>query len=219
MTESILESIDSPEETAAQLRREEASAAAPFWFKNIQLHPLAVGREGDWLLHCRRIGLPPLTDVINDVETFIPHAGRLLFFLAHPPGKWLASWMVFSPSVSAGRLDLQIREWIDEHIKPGPDVSAAVNLALAIYDRAHELQPAIADDPEGGGDELGEGRGLRHERRSSPSSRRPSTAVSAPSTSNTNTHPKRRRRSSIVRESRAASSTSGPRSSPRKKQK
>lgn len=134
----MLEPLDPPDP------HEAVFTAAPFAWKNIPLHPLAIAREGDWLMHCRRIGLPPLSVCLDDAETFSAFAFRLLWFCAHEPEVWLCRWM------KGGGLELEkeISQWLEKHIRPGDQVEA-VRLALDIFTRAHENMARPCAEEEG----------------------------------------------------------------------
>lgn len=189
--------------------REEAFAAAPFLWKDLSLHPLSIGREGDFLIHCRRIGLPPLAAAMKSTETFLSHAIRILWFCAHEPESWLAFWMKREGSFL---LDLVIREWADKHILPG-EQDQVVGLALDIFDRAHVNHAARVSEDDA--DDVGEPRGPSDDRSTSSSSPGPFTAPSVPTPSNTTSRKRKAGRSSTATASAAARRSSGLKS-PRK---
>lgn len=194
-------------------RREVAFAAAPFWWKRIPLKALAIGREGDWLMHCRQIGLPPVAAAMRELDTFLPHAVRLLWFCANDESAWLAFWMKRAGSFL---LDLEIRRWAEAQILPG-EQGLVVGLALEIYDRAHATLAARVDT--GDDDEPGERRGPWDARSTSRSSHGPSTAPSAPGKSSTGTRRKKGGRWCTATGSRAEGATSGPGRARRRKRK
>lgn len=183
MTEDINNLPRTP--TPEQARAEDFTAA-PWQWKGITLEPLAIMREGDWLAHCRRIGLPPLDVAMSGGrETFLPHATRLLWFLAHDPMLWLLPGMQGDMAPLA--IELVLRPWCDEHILlTGEDAIAACTLAHQIWNRAHGHQPQVDDTASEEEDEdeqeqdgkapAGEPHGLASPRSTSRSSARPSPA-------------------------------------------
>jgi hypothetical protein len=187
----------------AEQRREEAFIAAPWHWRDIPLHPLSIGREGDWLQHCRRIGLPPLHEVINSGEGFLSMAQRLLWFCAHEPRAWLSVWMKGGEAAPIV-LESRITEWADKNILPG-DQLAVLKLALDIYDRSRATQAHRVEDE---ADDVGEGSGLAQEHKPLSSSARPSPAqvTSKPSITR---HRRNFGQRSIATDARKAQSTNG----------
>lgn len=171
----MLEPLDPPDP------HEAAFTAAPFAWKNIPLHALAIAREGDWLMHCRRIGLPALHECIGSAETFLPHAVRLLWFCAHEPVTWLSAWMKGGEAAPVV-IENFVRAWSEEQITPG-DQPAVLKLALDIYDRAHANEARLLDP--GGEDTEGNASGPRTRLNTSASSRGPAPDSSVSSTSAT----------------------------------
>lgn len=157
--------------------REEAFTAAPFHWRGMPLHALAISRESDWQLHCRRIGLPPVAEAFT-----VAHAVRLLWFCAHEPSIWLAIWMRGGEAAPI-LMDTLIRAWADEHIPPGSQVEA-VRLASDIYDRAYISRASVVDD--GAEDPLGNEPGPSDVRSIAPSSHGPAPASSPSTRSATN---------------------------------
>jgi hypothetical protein len=188
----------------AEQKREEAFVAAPWYWREVPLHPLSIGREGDWLIHCHRIGLPPLDEVINKREAFFGHALRMVWFCAHESSVWLSMWMKgrdAAPIIMEG----EISEWLDKHVLPGEQM-ALLDLAYEIFDRSRATRAKRVED---GADEAGEGSGLAPALNTSASSARPSTAPVPTTTSNTNSAKRRAGRSSTVTDARKAKSTNG----------
>lgn len=215
-----LESINDPEPdpaAASAQARADAFSAAPFFWQDIQLAPMAIDREADWLSHCRRIGLPPLSAVINDADSFLAHAIRLIWFCAHDPSKWLARWMRGGDAAPMV-LEIVIRQWLDKHIQPGDQASAALKLALAIYDRSRINQAALIDDDDEE-DTEGNGSGPAHELSTSASSAGPAPAPSRSITSGIICHKSKAGPSSTRLAAPMAASTSGRKKARRKKRK
>jgi hypothetical protein len=217
MTED-LEPLDSDPAEARTAARESAFAAAPFFWKDLELAPLAIGREGDWLLHCQRIGLPPLHEVINSGDAFLGHAQRLLFFCANPPRAWLAVWMkggAAAPII----LEQMIADWAARHIQPGDQI-AVIKLALQIYDRSRITQATLTDQEED--DAEGNASGPAHVLNTSASSSGPAPAsmepaLPAPHTSNTTSRKRKAGPSSMRTAAPTAARTHGLKKGRRKK--
>jgi hypothetical protein len=172
----------------AEHHREESFTAAPFHWKDIPLHPFAIDREADWLLHCQRIGLPASDVAIRSLDTFLSHAVRLIWFCAHEEPAWLANWMLRGGSLL---LDLSIREWSRQHILPGDQI-AVTKLALEIHDRAHVNHATRVDTDDAG--ELGEGHGPSDEHNTSRSSHPSPDRLSLPAGERLGLRPLRWRR-------------------------
>lgn len=151
---------DHREETLAQDQRtaevEAAYACTPFYWKDQQLHPFAISREGDWLQHRIALGCPSLDQLIGVPALMIADACRVLWFCAHAPGDWLhqptmkqtedGQWQPLTLMDRALALEERIRQWADEHILPAEQV-LAVNLFYDIYNRAHTTRTAIKPHP------------------------------------------------------------------------
>lgn len=148
------------EETKAQADRaaevEAAYACKPFYWKDQQLFPFAISREGDWLQHRIALGCPPLDQLIVQPALMIADACRVLWFCAHAPSEWLhqptmkqnetGQWHTVSLMDRALVLEERIRDWADQHILPAEQV-LAVNLFYDIYNRAHTTRTAIKPHP------------------------------------------------------------------------
>lgn len=185
--------------------RETAFSAAPFHWRGIPLHPLAIGREADWLLHCQRIGLPPLAESLASTATFTAHAIRLLWFCAHEPSEWLAVWMAGGVGAPL-HLDARIRAWAEEVIPPG-EQGAAVSLALEIHARAYTNRATIVDgDP----DDIAKKAHGRSDSRNTPASLpEPAPASSASIKSSTRSRRSAAGLTSTLTSPRRVSSTNG----------
>ncbi len=123
----------------------------PFFWKNIQLAPFAIDREGDWKLHRELLGAPPLDEVIRSPHAILPDALRVLFFCAHAPSSWIGlptmkeqdgRWIRINGHEQAMMLEMMIREWAGEQILR-QDGAAAVNLFYDIFNSSQSTR-AIA---------------------------------------------------------------------------
>lgn len=206
-----IEPID--QDAAAEQRREEAFIAPNFSWKGIPLAPLAMGREAAWVQHARRIGLPPLDDVINSSEGWLSYGYRLLFFVANEPRVWLSIWMN-GGSASPIILEKRIDQWAGEHIAPGDQI-AVIKLSLAIYDRAHLNQATIVETEDAGGP--GEGSGRSPLRKKSCSSRKRVPASTLKTTSSITSRRSAPAPTSTAAASRRATCIRGRTSSRKKK--
>jgi len=150
---------DDADAIAASQRTQEVEAAyacQPFTWKDQQLAPFAISREGDWIQHRIALGCPPLDQLIGTPALMIADAYRVLWFCAHEPKEWLhqptmkqdeaGQWHTVSLMDRAIALEERIRQWADEHILPVEQV-LAVNLFYDIYNRAHTTRTAIKPHP------------------------------------------------------------------------
>lgn len=188
--------------------REEAFTAAPFHWRGMPLHALAVSRESDWLIHCRRCKYDPPSESFT-----MAHAVRLLWFCAHEPATWLAHWTA-GGAVATILLEEKIRQWADEHIPPGEQV-AALRLASDIYDRAYISRAAVLDD--GAEDPLGNEPGPSDVRSIAASSHGPAPASSPSINSATSSRRSAAGPMSTATSSRKGRSRSGPKKRPVKR--
>jgi hypothetical protein len=203
MSEPIEDINDLAEDRAAE-QREEAFIAAPFHWKDTPLSALAIGREAAWLSHCRRIGLPSLSEAMTSGESFLGHAQRLIWFCAVEPHRWLSAWMKggdLAPYV----IERMIDEWSAKHIAPGDQVPL-VKLAFDIHDRAHSNHAAMVADEE---PDEGNAPGPSRSRSTSRSSHGPAPESSASATSSTISRRSADGRTSTARASHKEGSTSG----------
>lgn len=143
----------------SERKAEEVQAAygvKPYFWKQIQLAPFAIDREGDWMQHRSLLGAAPLGDIIRLGPAMVPDALRVLWFLAHDPAEWLSmpnmkqvqgedgepQWIRLTSQERALELETKIRAWAAQHVTrdEGP---LAVNLFYDIFNSAHSTQ-AIA---------------------------------------------------------------------------
>lgn len=140
---------------AAQARAQEVTAAyatPPRQWKDIPLAPLAISREGDWLLHRTALACHPLEQIILEPRAMISDAIRVLWFLAHDPAVWLSipamktgpdgRWQTRSAHERALELEMQIRAWADQHIA-NEEHALAVTLFYEIYNGTRETRTAV----------------------------------------------------------------------------
>lgn len=128
-----------------------AYAVQPFYWKDKELAPMAISREGDWLMHRTCLGCPPLEHIISQPQAMLLDALRVLWFLSHEPSAWLSvpsmheldgRWQMRSPHDRALALEMQIRAWADEHV--GNDEHAlAVRLFYDIYNGTRETRTTV----------------------------------------------------------------------------
>lgn len=138
MDTDIIDTEDSADQTTAA-----AFAAPPFQWKDITLQPFAIDREGDWLLHRKQMGAPPLSDIISDVGAMALDAMRVLWFCAHEPADWLSP--ARDAATRALAVETRIRDWARTHID-GTEIPAAVALFYEIFNRAHSTRAIISSD-------------------------------------------------------------------------
>ena len=117
--------------------------AKPFVWQGKTLAPFAIDREGDWLLHRALINAPGLGVVFGQGSAFLHDACRILFFCAHDPDVWLAP--ADDAQEAARVLEKRIRAWAVDAIPPG-EQTAAVTMALEIYNRAHTTRAVAKPD-------------------------------------------------------------------------
>lgn len=141
MTDDIIDTEDAGD-TTDQITAA-AFAAPPFKWKDITLQPFAIDREGDWLLHRKLVGAPPLGEIIADVGAMTLDAMRVLWFCAHDPADWLAP--AADVTSRAQSIETRIREWARLHIE-GNEIPASVSLFYEIFNRAHSTRATISGD-------------------------------------------------------------------------
>lgn len=122
-----------------------------FFWKDKQLAPFAISREGDWMRHRDLLGDAPLDEVLRLPFAALPDAIRVLWFLSHDPVAWLTlptmeyshgKWRRLSGHDRALLLEQKIRDWADENISrmEGPE---AVNLFYEIFNSAQANRVAV----------------------------------------------------------------------------
>ncbi len=149
---------EADEGPAAAARAAEVSAAyatpAPMW-KDIPLAPLAISREGDWLLHRTALGAPPLEQIISQPQAMIGDALRVLWFLAHDPAEWLSlpsmqqigdRWVQRTAQERALDLETRIRKWGDQHVA-NEEHGLLVTLFYQLYNGTRETRTAVKQSP------------------------------------------------------------------------
>jgi hypothetical protein len=122
-----------------------AFTAQPFFWKNIQLAPFAIDREGDWNRHREILEDVPLKDIMRLPFAVLPDALRVIWFCAHDPREWLSlsgmvqdeegNWRRLTQKEKALNLEEKIREWSRLHIS-NSEQALAVGLFYDIYQRA-----------------------------------------------------------------------------------
>lgn len=144
--------IDGASEEAENTKAEEvqnAFGALPFFWKDKELAPFAIDREGDWLRHREMIEDAPLDEVIRKPFAMVPDALRLLWFLSHEPNEWLGipgmkeieteddgtRWIRLTGKDRALALEAKIRAWANNNVAHS-EATTAVGLFYDIYNRA-----------------------------------------------------------------------------------
>jgi len=119
-------------------------------WKEKQLAPFAIDREGDWLRHRELLNEVPLAEIIGKPQLMLNDALRVLWFLAHEPVEWLnipsmrydgeeAGWHRLSAFDRAYLLELKIREWSAANVRR-EEGALAVQVFYEIYSSAHETR-------------------------------------------------------------------------------
>lgn len=141
--------IDTDPEASAAQETAAAFSAPAFRWKDITLHPFAIGRESAWMLHRHMIGAPELNDVITNVGAVLPDALRVLWFCAHDPAEWISApggemadgitFLRFTPAERAQRLEMRITEWSSDLVD-GSEINSAVSLFYQLLTTAHSTR-------------------------------------------------------------------------------
>lgn len=124
-------------------------------WKDTQLAPFAIDREGAWMLHRHVMGAPPLPEIIDNVQAMALDAMRVIWFCAHDPKEWIAApdgergadlaWHRFTPADRAHRLEQRITEWARDNITAA-EIPAAVSMFYELFSSAHSTRATIASD-------------------------------------------------------------------------
>ena len=150
---------DADESEAIETRSaevEQVYSVKPFFWHGIQLAPLAISREGDWMMQRELLDAPPLNEIIHRSSAMAPDALRVLWFLAHDPSEWLnmpstklvkstdnpedeGRWVRLSAKERAMELEAKIRAWgeVNVAIYEGAEM---VSLFYDIYTSAHSTR-------------------------------------------------------------------------------
>jgi hypothetical protein len=148
------------DESAKPEEVQNAFGAAPFFWKEKELAPFAIDREGDWLRHREMLEDAPLDEVIRKPFAMVPDALRLLWFLSHEPNDWLGipgmkevetedggtRWIRLTGKDRAIELETRIRAWANENVTHS-EATMAVGMFYDIYNRAQTTR-AIAKPSE-----------------------------------------------------------------------
>lgn len=143
---------DGDDSEATKKRASEVDAAfggLPFFWKDKQLAPFAIDREGDWLRHRELMEDSPLDEIIRLPFAMLPDALRVLWFLSHEPKEWLgipgmkeietedggSRWVRLTGKERALILEEKIRTWGAANIAHS-EATTAVMLFYDIYTRA-----------------------------------------------------------------------------------
>lgn len=148
--------IDEAEDDASGHKAEQINrdfGALPFFWKEKQLAPFAIDREGDWLRHRALLGEPDLDEVIRIPSAMLTDALRVLWFLSHDPAEWISvsdmkavddgeggqRWVRMTGRERALIIEGKIRAWSGEHVQPQEGMTAVL-LFYDIYNRAHSTR-------------------------------------------------------------------------------
>lgn len=136
-----------------------AYGAAPRQWKDIPLAPFAISREADWRQHRSALRSPPLEDLIQDPQSMLPDALRVLWFLAHDPQEWLstpsmqmagegtpdARWIRRTAFDMAMDVERKVRAWADLHVD-NAEHSLAVRFFYEVFNSAQTTRTTVVPD-------------------------------------------------------------------------
>jgi hypothetical protein len=144
--------IDSGDDGAGDKHASEVNQSfgiKPFFWKDIQLAPFAIDREGDWQRHREAMGEPPLSEIIRNAQAMLNDALRVLWFCAHEPKQWLSipsmsrdeegNWTRLSTLERALLVEDRIRAWSRENIS-NSEQAMAVSLFYEIFQSAYSTK-------------------------------------------------------------------------------
>jgi len=127
----------------------QAFGIKPFHWKDTQLAPFAIDREGDWQRHREALGDPPLSEIIRNAQAMLNDALRVLWFCAHEPKEWLAipsmsrnedgNWTRLTTIERAILVEDRIRAWSRENIA-NTEQAMAVSLFYEIFQSAYSTK-------------------------------------------------------------------------------
>lgn len=139
------------EQHAAQISQ--AFGVRPFFWKDIQLAPFAIDREGDWMRHRELLGEPQLQEVIRFPHAMVPDALRVLWFCAHDPDTWLlepsmmkddkGEWRRVPGQERALNIEKKIRAWAKMQIVGRDEALLAVDVFYEIFMSAQSTRTAV----------------------------------------------------------------------------
>jgi len=127
----------------------QAFGTKPFFWKDIQLAPFAIDREGDWQRHRETLGEPPLSEIIRNAQAMLNDALRVIWFCAHDPKTWLSipamvrdddgNWTRQSTMDRAIVLEEKIRAWSRENVANN-EQSMAVAIFYEMFQSAYSTK-------------------------------------------------------------------------------
>lgn len=155
----VMDKTEDAEDTRAN-EVQNSFGASPFFWKEKQLAPFAIDREGDWLRHREMMEDAPLDEVIRKPFAMVPDALRVLWFLSHEPSEWLGipsmkeietedggtRWIRLTGKERAIALEMKIREWGNSAVHHS-EATMLVGLFYDIYNSAQSTR-AIAKPSE-----------------------------------------------------------------------
>lgn len=128
---------------------DQAFGVRPFFWKDQQLAPFAIDREGDWMRHRELLGEPDLKEIVRLPLAMQPDALRVIWFLAHDPAEWLSissmvigkdgEWIRLSAFDRAMKVEEKIRAWALQNVG-GQEGPLIVNLFYDIFNSAHSTR-------------------------------------------------------------------------------
>jgi hypothetical protein len=140
---------DAQTDTAHAATVSEAFTAKPFHWKDKELAPLAIDREGDWQRHREIMGDPQLHEIIRNPQSMVIDALRVIWFCAHDPKVWLSihsmvmddegNWTRRTAQEKALVLEDKIRQWSRDNVANN-EQAMAVSLFYDIYQRAQSTR-------------------------------------------------------------------------------
>lgn len=144
--------IDGTDDSGGEKHAEEVNQSfgiKPFYWKDIELAPFAIDREGDWQRHREAMNEPPLGEIIRNAQAMLNDALRVLWFCAHEPREWLSipsmirddegAWARQSTMDRALMLEDKIRTWSRDNVANN-EQAMAVSLFYEIFQSAYSTK-------------------------------------------------------------------------------
>lgn len=152
----ILDPNDIPDQNLRSLEVDAAYGVKPFYWKDTELAPFAIDREGDWMRHRELLGEPVLSEILAMYRAMLPDALRVIWFCIVEPSEWLkipvmyqddeGNWYRRTAQERALLVEDKIREWAQQNVSrtEGP---LAVDLFYEIFKSAQSTR-AVAKPSE-----------------------------------------------------------------------
>lgn len=145
----VIDSDDGEGATRQSKDVDEAFGVKPFHWKNAELAPFAIDREGDWQRHREIMGDPQLHEIIRQPQSMVIDALRVLWFCAHEPKEWICipsmvldddgNWTRRTAQERALVIEEKIRAWSRENVA-NHEQALAVSLFYDIYQSAQKTR-------------------------------------------------------------------------------